>query len=414
MKKVCVIGGGASGLMAACIAGENGNEVVLVEKNEKTGKKIYITGKGRCNLTNDIPPAEFLQKIVHGGKFLYGAAYSFSPQDCMQFFSSRGLALKTERGGRVFPLSDHASDVTKTLEKACKNAGVNVLLNETAEELIAENEETEKGTVPRIVAVKTDKREIACDTAIVCTGGVSYPSTGSTGDGYKFAEKFGLKLVPPRPALCGVNLKGDFYREAQGLSLKNVSLSAFSGGKKIYEAFGEMLFTHFGISGPIVLSLSSLINRVNVKQVRLYLDFKPALDEKTLENRLLRLFDEQKNKTLQNAAGDLLPQKTIGAVLRQAKISPDKRCNSVTKEERAGLLKALKAFEMQPVSLRDFAEAIVTSGGVDLSEINPKTMDVKRVKGLKMCGETLDLDAFTGGYNLQIAFSTGFLAGKSV
>lgn len=401
-------------MMAACVAAENGNDVILVEKNEKLGKKIYITGKGRCNLTNDLPPAEFLQNVVHGGKFLYGAAYSFSPQSCMDFFSARGLALKTERGGRVFPLSDHASDVTKTLEKACKNAGVTVLLNETAVELIAVNEESEKGTLPRITAVKTDKREIGCDTAIICTGGLSYPSTGSTGDGYKFAEKFGLKLIPPRPALCGINLKGDFYKEAQGLSLKNVALSAYAGGKKIYDEFGEMLFTHFGISGPIALSLSSLINRTDFRQVRLFLDFKPALDEETLDRRLLRLFDEQKNKTLRGAAADLLPQKIIGAVLKQANIPQEKRCNSVTKEERARLLKALKAFEMQPLSLRDFSEAIVTSGGVDVSEINPKTMDVKKVRGLKMCGETLDLDAFTGGFNLQIAFSTGFLAGKSI
>ena len=400
--------------MAACVAAENGNDVILVEKNEKLGKKIYITGKGRCNLTNDLPPAEFLQNVVHGGKFLYGAAYSFSPQSCMDFFSARGLALKTERGGRVFPLSDHASDVTKTLEKACKNAGVTVLLNEAAAELIAVNEETEKGTLPRITAVKTDKREIGCDTAIICTGGLSYPSTGSTGDGYKFAEKFGLKLIPPRPALCGINLKGDFYKEAQGLSLKNVALSAYAGGKKIYDEFGEMLFTHFGISGPIALSLSSLINRTDFRQVRLFLDFKPALDEETLDRRLLRLFDEQKNKTLRGAAADLLPQRIIGAVLKQANIPQEKRCNSATKEERARLLKALKAFEMQPLSLRDFSEAIVTSGGVDVSEINPKTMDVKKVGGLKMCGETLDLDAFTGGFNLQIAFSTGFLAGKSI
>lgn len=401
-------------MMAACVAAENGNDVILVEKNEKLGKKIYITGKGRCNLTNDLPPAEFLQNVVHGGKFLYGAAYSFSPQSCMDFFSARGLALKTERGGRVFPLSDHASDVTKTLEKACKNAGVTVLLNETAVELIAVNEESEKGTMPRITAVKTDKREIGCVTAIICTGGLSYPSTGSTGDGYKFAEKFGLKLIPPRPALCGINLKGDFYKEAQGLSLKNVALSAYAGGKKIYDEFGEMLFTHFGISGPIALSLSSLINRTDFRQVRLFLDFKPALDEETLDRRLLRLFDEQKNKTLRGAAADLLPQKIIGAVLKQANVPQEKRCNSVTKEERARLLKALKAFEMQPLSLRDFSEAIVTSGGVDVSEINPKTMDVKKVRGLKMCGETLDLDAFTGGFNLQIAFSTGFLAGKSI
>ncbi|MDD6995457.1 MAG: NAD(P)/FAD-dependent oxidoreductase [Candidatus Borkfalkiaceae bacterium] len=418
MKRVCVIGGGASGMMAACVAAENGNEVFLIEKNEKLGKKIYITGKGRCNLTNDVPPADFLTKVVHGGKFLYSAAYSFTPQNCMEFFSSRGLALKTERGGRVFPLSDHASDVTVTLERACVKAGVKIFLNETVTDLLTSTS-PDIGIMPRIVAVKTDKREFPCEVAVVCTGGVSYPSTGSTGDGYAFAKKLGLKLTEPRPALCGINLKpsgksGDYFKEAQGLSLKNVTLSATAEGKKIYANFGEMLFTHFGVSGPVVLSLSSLINRRNLNDVRLFLDFKPALDVPTLEKRLLRLFDEYKNKTLQNAAAELLPHKIISAVLSQADISPEKRCNSVTKEERERLIKALKAFEMQPLSLRGFSEAIVTSGGVDLSEINPKTMDVKKVSGLKICGETLDADAFTGGYNLQIAFSTGYLAGKSV
>ena len=418
MKKVCVIGGGASGLMAACVAAESGNEVFLIEKNEKLGKKIYITGKGRCNLTNDIPPAEFLTKVVRGAKFLYGAAYSFTPQNCMEFFSSRGLALKTERGGRVFPLSDHASDVTKTLEKACEKAGVRISLNEKVTDLQISTS-PDIGIMPRIVAVKTEKRVIPCDVAIVCTGGISYPSTGSTGDGYVFARKLGLNVVEPRPALCGIDLKpnekaGEFFKEAQGLSLKNVSLSATLCGKKIYDNFGEMLFTHFGVSGPVVLSLSSLINRADLSKTRLFLNFKPALDAATLNQRLLRVFDEYKNKTLQNAAAQLLPQKIIRAVLLQAEIPPEKRCNSVTKEERGRLINALKAFEMQPVSLRGFSEAIVTSGGVDTAEINPKTMDVKKVQGLKICGETLDVDAFTGGYNLQIAFSTGYLAGKSV
>ena len=407
--------------MAACVAAENGNEVFLIEKNEKPGKKIYITGKGRCNLTNDIPPAEFLAKVVHGGKFLYSAAYSFTPQNCMEFFSARGLALKTERGGRVFPRSDHASDVTGTLVKSCEKAGVKILLNEPVTDLLVSTS-SDIVTMPRIVAVKTEKRELPCDVAIVCTGGVSYPSTGSTGDGYAFAKKFGLKVIEPRPALCGINLQPqeksgksvEYFKDAQGLSLKNVSLTATLGGKTIYENFGEMLFTHFGVSGPIVLSLSSLINCVDLKNVRLSLDFKPALNVSTLEKRLLRLFDEYKNKTLQNAASELLPHKIIAAVITQAGVSPEKRCNSVTKEERSRLIGALKAFEMQPLSLRGFSEAIVTSGGVDVTEINPKTMDVKKVNGLKMCGETLDLDAFTGGYNLQIAFSTGYLAGKSV
>lgn len=442
MKKVCVIGGGASGLMAACIAAENGNDVSLIEKNEKLGKKIYITGKGRCNLTNDVLPTDFLQKVVRGKKFMYGAIYAFTPQDCMAFFSERGLSLKTERGGRVFPTSDHASDVTKTLERACKNAGVKIFLNETVVDLLvkpydanAENGEikprederlanesgkkgksssSDKAIERQVAGVKTDKRELLCDTVIVCTGGKSYPTTGSTGDGYVFAQKLGLKTVELRPGLCGIDLKGDFYKPLQGLALKNVSISACVRGKKVYDEFGETLFTHFGISGPIVLSLSSLINRENLKDVTLSLDLKPALNEETLDKRLLRLFDEFKNKTVANAAVDLLPQRLVGAVLAVARLSAEKRCNSVTKEERARLIAALKSFPMTPVALRGFNEAIITSGGVDLSEINPKTMDVKRVKGLKICGETLDLDAFTGGYNLQIAFSTGYLAGKNV
>lgn len=441
MKKVCVIGGGASGLMAACIAAENGNDVSLIEKNEKLGKKIYITGKGRCNLTNDVLPTDFLQKVVRGKKFMYGAIYAFTPQDCMAFFSERGLQLKTERGNRVFPVSDHASDVTKTLERACKNAGVKIFLNETVidllvkpyeangendetrgteGELIAENAKKRKNSSPdkaietQVVGVKTDKRELLCDTVVLCTGGKSYPTTGSTGDGYAFAQKLGLKTVELRPGLCGIDLKGDFYKPLQGLALKNVCISAYVRGKKVYEDFGETLFTHFGISGPIVLSLSSLINREQLKDVTLSLDLKPALNEETLDRRLLRLFDEFKNKTIANAAVDLLPQRLVGAVLSAARLSAEKRCNSVTKEERARLISALKAFPMTPVSLRGFNEAIVTSGGVDLSEINPKTMDVKKVKGLKICGETLDVDAFTGGYNLQIAFSTGYLAGKNV
>lgn len=412
MKQVCVIGGGAAGLMAAYAAAENGHQVTLLEKNEKLGKKIYITGKGRCNLTNAVQPAEFLENVVRGKKFLTGALYAFSPERTVEFFERHGLRTKTERGNRVFPVSDKASDVTKTLEKACKNQGVEIRLNEEVKRLIIAM--PDEGVTPRVVGVETAMGERSYDEVIVATGGLSYPSTGSTGDGYRFARECGLTVTDLKPGLCGLNLKGDFFRDLQGLTLKNVTLRAYVGEKKIYDGFGEALFTHFGISGPIVISLSSLINRVNLNSVSLYLDLKPALDESTLDKRILRDFEAYKNKQISNALVDLLPQKLISVVLKEAKISEKKPVHAVTKEERAALVKALKNFSMQILSLRDFSEAIVTSGGVDLSQINPKDMTVKKIDGLRYCGEVLDVDAYTGGFNLQIAFSTGFLAGNSI
>ena len=410
MKNVCVIGGGASGLMAAYAAAENGNRVVLLEKNEKLGKKIYITGKGRCNITNDIPPDEFLQNVVHGAKFLTGAIYSFPPKKVVEFFESHGLSVKTER---VFPVSDHASDVTKTLERACKSVGVEIRLGETVKK-ISLRTSSDIIAMPRIAGVETDKQTYPCDEAVVCTGGLSYPSTGSTGDGYRFAKDCGLFVTDLKPGLCGINLQGTFYKDLQGLSLKNVSLTAKRENKILYQSFGEMLFTHFGISGPLVLSLSSVINRSDLKGVTLFLDLKPALDFDTLDRRLLRDFEKYKNKQLLNAMCELLPQKMIAAVLSAAGISEKKNVNVLTKEERFRLLNALKEFPVKPVGLRGFEEAIITSGGVELSEINPKTMEAKKVSGLRFCGEVLDADAFTGGYNLQIAFSTGYAAGRSI
>ena len=382
MKRVCVIGGGASGLMAAYAAAKNGNDVLLLEKNEKLGKKIYITGKGRCNLTNDTTPDSFFENVVRGGKFLRGAIYAFPPRETMRFFSERGLSLKTERGNRVFPSSDHASDVTKTLEKACREAGVRIHLNETVLRLSQQCPMSDIITMPHIVGVVTDKETYDCDAAIVCTGGLSYPSTGSTGDGYRFAAEAGHSLVDRVPALCGVELEGDFYKDLQGLTLKNVALSAKRGDKSVYEGFGELLFTHFGISGPLALTLSSLINRIPARELSLRLDFKPALGEETLDRRILRDFEKYKNKRLW--------------------------------EERRKLLGALKGFPMRVKGLRGFSEAVVTSGGVSLSEINPRTMESKRIKGLYFCGEVLDADAFTGGFNLQIAFATGYAAGSGI
>lgn len=406
MKKVAVIGGGAAGLMAAYAAAKNGNKVEVFEKNEKCGKKIYITGKGRCNVTHECPPDEFLQNVVNNSKFLTGAIYNFSPERCVQFFEDGGTTLKLERGNRYFPVSDKASDVTKCLENYCKNAGVTFNFNEKVLKLTCLHS-TMRGII-------TEKGEYGFDRVVVCTGGLSYPSTGSAGDGYKFAEDCGHAVTNLKPALCGLNLKGDFYKNLQGLNLKNVELSVFYKKKLIKNFFGEALFTHFGISGPIVLSASSIINSLNLNEVKLAFDFKPALSLEQLDKRLLRDFDEFKNKSVSNCLKQLLPVTLIPEILTRSGISEDKKVNSVTREERARLLTTIKNFDMLVASLRDFSEAIVTSGGVDVKQINPKTMESKIIKGLYFCGEVLDVDAFTGGFNLQIAFSTGFAAGSNI
>ena len=425
MKRVAVIGGGAAGLMAAYAAANNGNQVALFEKNEKLGKKIYITGKGRCNFTNDTSANDFLESVVRGKKFLTGALYSFPPQKTIEFFENNGLAIKIERGNRAFPVSDHASDVTKTLEKACKKAGVEVHLKEKVLDFqittpdiipmtdIVEDGMSNIGNMSEIV-LSTEICKYTFDEIIVSTGGLSYPSTGSTGDGYRFAAKFGIGVTDLKCGLCGLNLQDDGYKSLQGLTLKNVEITAKFGEKTIYNDFGEMLFTHFGVSGPIVLSLSSLINRLDLKKLCVSVDLKPALDAQTLDKRLLRDFDKYKNKQIGNALFELLPQKLIAIVLKLSNISDTKAVHSVSKEERARLVQTIKNLPLKIKSLRGFEEAIITSGGVDLSEINPKTMESKKIKGLRFCGEVLDVDAFTGGFNLQIAFATGFLAGNSI
>ncbi len=423
MKRVCVIGGGAAGLMAAYAAAENGNTVTLFEKNEKLGKKIYITGKGRCNFTNDVSAEEFLNFVVRGKKFLTGAIYAFPPQKTIQFFENYGLSVKIERGNRAFPASNHASDVTKTLEKACKSVGVSLHLNEKVEKIeritsnIIPMSGIDDGTTPNVIPTSriiASKQSYEFEEVIVATGGVSYPSTGSMGDGYGFARACGHTVTDLKCGLCGLNLVGDFFKELQGLTLKNVTLTVKNGGKTVCEEFGEALFTHFGISGPIVLSTSSMINRLPLANLAVTLDFKPALDEVTLDKRLLRDFEKYKNKQLINALCELLPQKLIACVLSVADVSPAKAVNAVTKEERGRLIRAVKQFPLKVRSLRGFEEAIITSGGVELAEINPKTMESKRYEGLRFCGEVLDVDAFTGGFNLQIAFATGYAAGRSI
>lgn len=390
--------------MAAYAAASNAHEVLLIEKNEKLGKKIYITGKGRCNVTNDCPPEDFLPNVVRGGKFLTGIIHAFPPERLMALLEAHGLALKVERGNRVFPVSDHASDVTKTLEKACGAAGVRIRLNECVTALVAQD--------GAIQGVQTNLGSYECDTVIVATGGITYPATGSTGDGYRFAKEAGHSLIPCRPSLVGLNLKANSVQ--QGISLKNVVLSAVYNGKTVYSEMGELLFTHYGISGPLVLTLSAKINRFPVKEVVLHLDLKPALDENKLEARLLRDFSERKNEMIKNVMRGLLPAGLVLPVLQAAGVLATKQANSVTKTERASLVKTLKDFIMLPQSLRPYEEAVVTSGGVELKEINPKTLESKKVKGLRFCGEVLDIDALTGGFNLQIAFATGFVAGNSI
>lgn len=392
--------------MAAFSAAKNGNKVTVFEKNEKCGKKIYITGKGRCNLTHDCTPDEFLSNVVSNAKFLTGTIYSFSPQRTMQFFEDGNLKLKVERGARVFPVSDKASDVTKCLENYCKEVGVCFNFNEKVLKISVLNS--------TMSGITTTKADYSFDKVIVCTGGMSYPLTGSTGDGYLFAESVGHSLIKQVPALCGLNVNGDYYKKLQGLTLKNVKLSLFIDNKKYKEFFGEMLFTHYGISGPIVLSASSLINRLPLSRIKLILDLKPALTDEQLDARLLRDFDKYKNKDIANCLKELLPNALIAVVLQKSGVPFDKKTNSITKSERLSLLTCIKNFDIIISSLRGFDEAIVTAGGVNVNEINPKTMESKLIKGLYFCGEVLDVDAFTGGFNLQIAFSTGYAAGNSI
>ncbi|MBQ4053830.1 MAG: aminoacetone oxidase family FAD-binding enzyme, partial [Clostridia bacterium] len=350
MKRVCVVGGGAAGLMAAYAAAKNGHDVILIEKNEKLGKKIYITGKGRCNFTNDTSPEDFLQNVVRGKKFLTGVLYAFPPQKTIEMLENYGLSVKIERGNRAFPVSDHASDVTKTLEKACKSVGVDVHLNEKVvkiEQIMSDiipmsdiDDNATQDIIPmsRIAKIITDKNEYNFDEVIIATGGVSYPSTGSTGDGYAFAQAFGHQITDLKSGLCGLNLEGNYFKDLQGLTLKNVTFSVKNHEKTVYEEFGEMLFTHFGISGPIVLSASSMINRLPLSSLTAKVDLKPALDAQTLDKRLLRDFDKYKNKQIGNALIELLPQKIIPLVLTRAGISPAKSVNSITKEERGKIV----------------------------------------------------------------------------
>ena len=406
MHTVIIIGGGAAGMFAAYSAAINGNRVYLLEKNEKLGKKLYITGKGRCNLTNNVGVQEFLNNVVCNPKFLYGALNELSPDDVMGFFENNGCKLKTERGNRVFPESDKASDVTKTLQRVLSEKGVKIMLNTAVTEIKTES--------CRVKGVETESGFLPCDSVIVCTGGASYPLTGSTGDGYIFAKKTGHTVTEIKPSLVGIELNGDGFSDLQGLSLKNVSVSfSAADGKEIYRDFGEMLFTHYGVSGPIILSASCTLNRTDLKNVKLKIDLKPALTEKILDERLLREFERAKLKSLSNAMRSLLPQALIETVLIKSGVNGEKRCCDITKSDRLKIAYVLKNLEFSVKKLRPIDEAVVTAGGVSVKDINPKTMESKLIKGLFFAGEVLDVDALTGGFNIQIAFSTGYVAGKN-
>lgn len=408
MKRVVVIGGGAAGMFAALAAAEKGHQVSLFEKNEKLGKKLFITGKGRCNLTNASDMDTLFSNIISNPKFLYSALYTFDNFRVIDFFETHGVKTKIERGNRVFPVSDHSSDVISALKKALENAHVTIhLFTKVLKLILADNK-------IRGVLLENGK-EISADAVIVTTGGISYPNTGSTGDGYLFARECGHKVTELFPALVPLTAKESYVTDMQGLSLKNIKISIRKGKKILFEEFGELLFTHFGVSGPLILSASSYIGKVLKKQeLDMRIDVKPALSVEQLDKRLLRDFKENHKKQFKNSLSGLLPTKMIPAFLSLSGIDTEKIVNEITKEERKRLLDLLKAFPVTLTGTRDFDEAIITSGGVSVKEINPSTMESKLVSGLYFAGEVLDLDAKTGGFNLQIAWSTGFLAGNSI
>lgn len=404
--RLAVIGGGAAGMMASVFAAEKGAVVDLYERNEKLGKKLYITGKGRCNLTNACDMEELLGSVKSNPKFLYSAFYGFTNQDVMDFFEKEGLRLKVERGNRVFPESDRSADVLDTLKRAIKKAGVHVHLNSRVKRLNF----GDRG----FCLCLEDGQTVYADKVFVATGGISYESTGSTGDGYFFAEEMGLKVVPCFPSLVPFNMKESFVKELQGLALKNISIRIMDGKKILYEDFGELLFTHFGVSGPVILTASSVCGKkVREKELKLLLDLKPALTVEQLDARILREFEAAKNKKFGNVAGVFFPAKLTPVMVRLSGISAEKRVNEITKEERKHFLQNIKELELTITGLRGYNEAVITKGGVSVKEINPSTMECKTVPGLYFIGEVLDVDAVTGGFNLQIAWSTAVAAARA-
>ncbi|MCI8951479.1 MAG: NAD(P)/FAD-dependent oxidoreductase [Lachnospiraceae bacterium] len=419
MSRVIVAGGGAAGMMAAVAAGQKGHQVILFEKNEKLGKKLFITGKGRCNVTNACDMESLFQGVVTNSKFLYSSFYQFTNKDMMDLLERHGCPLKTERGNRVFPVSDKSSDVINALNRALKELSVEVHLNSRIKELIIRDGRCAGVCLDQIERKRTGKaergqeREIFGDLVIVATGGMSYPSTGSTGDGYLWAKAAGHKITDLSPALAPLEILEEDGKSLQGLSLKNIRISLRSGNRECYQEFGEMLFTHFGVSGPVILSASSfLAKELKKRQVVLSIDLKPALSLEQLDSRIVRDFQEGKNRQFKNSLSHLLPNKLIPVMIGRSGIHPDKQVNEITRIERRRLAETLKDLTFTVTGIRDYKEAIITQGGVSVKEINPSTMESKKVKGLCFAGEILDLDGVTGGYNLQIAWSTGWAAGS--
>lgn len=414
MNKIIVIGGGPAGMFAAIAAAEAESQVTLLEKNEKLGKKLYITGKGRCNITNAGDMDNLFANIMTNAKFLYSAFYSYDNQRVIDFFERNGLRTKIERGNRVFPVSDHSSDVIATLQKVLKEKKVKIMLHTQVQSLL-EEPSVDDMSQNVVAGVKLeDGTTMQADAVIVATGGFSYQTTGSTGDGYRFAKEMGHTVTDIHPSLVPFLAKEEYVQQMQGLALKNVEVRILNGKKLLYQEFGEMLFTHFGVSGPLLLSASAAIKpSLTAGELSMFIDLKPALSEEQLDHRLLREFDEAKNKQFKNSIGGLFPAKMIPVMLELSGIDPEKKVNEITKEERRYFIGLIKAFPVTLCGLRDFNEAIITKGGVKVKEVNPSTMESKLVPHLYFCGEVLDLDAMTGGYNLQIAWSTGYLAGVS-
>ena len=403
VRKIGIIGAGPAGMMAAIFAARNGASVTIFEKNKYVGRKLGITGKGRCNVTNDCDKEEFLKNVISNSKFLYSAINNFDSQDTKSFFTSCGIELKTERGRRVFPVSDKAKDIVKALEASLAESGCRVIYEKVVD-LIVENNS--------VAGLKTANNKYDFDGVIISTGGMSYPLTGSDGDGYRFVRKLGIRVTELKPSLVPLETSEN-VKELMGLSLKNVSLSVLNKktNKKVFEEQGEMLFTHFGLSGPLVLSASSHMSDMEKDKYQVLLDLKPALDNQTLDKRILRDFDGEKNKDFSNSLSKLLPTKIVPYVIKLTKIPPSTKVNEITKEQRKVLVETLKCLKFNIRSFRPIDEAIVTSGGIDVSEINSSKMESKKISGLYFAGEVIDVDAYTGGYNLQIAFSTGALAG---
>ncbi|MGC4019729.1 MAG: NAD(P)/FAD-dependent oxidoreductase [Muricomes sp.] len=408
MSRVFIIGGGAAGMMAGIFAARSGHEVHIYEKNEKLGKKLFITGKGRCNITNAGDMDTLFSSVTTNPKFLYSGFYSFTNEQAIDFFEELGVKTKIERGNRVFPESDHSSDVIGAMTRELNRLRVKIYLHSEVKKIYTEN-----GRFQSILLA--DGKKLSADACIVATGGVSYQATGSTGDGHRFAREAGLSVTELFPSLVPMEVKEPYIQELQGLSLRNVNAAIYDGSKKIYEEFGEMLFTHYGVSGPIIISASSFIGPVlNKKPLRLTIDLKPALSADQLDQRVLRDFEENRNKQFKNSVDKLFPAKLKPVMLELSGINPDKKVNEISREERQRFVALIKNLEMTLTGLRSFKEAIITKGGVDVKQIDPGTMESKAVRGLYFIGEVLDLDALTGGFNLQIAWSTAYLAGIGV